>query len=255
MADKPKLKAGAKNRLKFKLDMRWLVLVLLAIIAGMLAFWRPWQPGTSGRSIDVSGQAEVEAEPDEFVFSPVFEKTGSNQATLKDDVADLVDEAISALKALGVEDKDIKLSAYGGDNYYYVYPAERDGTYRVSATLTVTSKSRDMAQTIQDYLDTTSASGQLTPVVQFSKDKSRELESQARQEAIADARAKAEHSTNLLGAKLGKVLEVSETSGFDIFPMASRAEIAQDSSSSQGLPVQPGLNQFTYSVNVKFEIR
>lgn len=255
MADKPKLKAG-KNKLKLSLDLRWLVLALLAVIAGMLAFWRPWQSVASGRSIDVTGQAMVEAEPDEYVFNPVFEKSGRDQAALKDEVADLVDEAISALKALGVEDKDIKLSAYGGDNYYYVYPGERDGTYRVSATLTITSKSRDMAQTIQDYLDTTSASGQLTPVVQFSEDKNRELESQARQEAIADARAKAEHSASLLGARLGKVLEVSETPGFDIFPVASRAEIAQDGGgNSQSLPVQPGLNQFNYNVNVKFEIR
>ncbi|HEX9595003.1 MAG TPA: SIMPL domain-containing protein [Candidatus Saccharimonadales bacterium] len=233
----------------------WLVWVLIVVIIGMLAIWRPWTSADSGRSVSVSGQATVESEPDEFVFSPTFELEGEDQAALTANITDSVEETIDALKALGVEDKDIKLNAYGGENYYYVYPAQREGEYRVTATLTISSDSRDEAQTIQDYLATTSASGQLTPSVQFSEAKQKELESQAREQAIADARTKAEQSASLLDARLGKVLEVSESSGFDIYPVDSTAELRADGSESSGLPVQPGQNKFTYSVSVKFQIR
>lgn len=247
--------ANSKQSIKFDINPMWLVWALMAVIIGMLAIWRPWASADSGRSVSVSGQATVEAEPDEFVFNPTFELEGEDQAKLTKNVTDTVEETIAALKALGVEDKDIKLNAYGGENYYYIYPAQREGEYRVTATLTVSSDSRDEAQTIQDYLATTSASGQLTPVVQFSEAKQKELESQAREQAIADARAKAEQSASLLDAKLGKVLEVSESSGFDIYPLDSTTELRTDGNEASGLPVQPGQNEFTYSVEVKFAIR
>jgi len=247
----------SKSKLSLNLDLRWLVLALIIIIGGMLALWRPWQANNAGRSVSVSGQATIEAEPDEYVFSPSFELTGSDQNQLTAQISETVDEAVAALKALGVKDSDIKLSAYGGDDYY-LYPTGTSGQYRVSANLSVSVDSLELAQQIQDYLATTKAAGQLTPIAQFSEAKRKELDGQAREQAIADARTKAEQSAVLLNAKLGKVLEVSEAGSWDFIPMpyaADGREAVTSDSAAAGLPVLPGTNDYTYSLNVKFSIR
>lgn len=245
------------SKLSLSIDFKWIALVLAGVIVAMLVMWRPWQSRGADRTVAVTGQATIKAEPDEYVFSPSFELKGPDQAKLTAAITDTVDETVTALKALGVEDSDIQLNAYGGDDYYYVYP-ESSGQYRVSATLIVTIDSLELAQKIQDYLGGTKATGQLTPSARFSEAKQTELESQAREQAIADARAKAEQSAGLLDATLGKVLEVSESSGLDVYPLLEgrgAADVAVDSDGAGGLPVLPGQNEFTYSVSVKFAIR
>lgn len=247
--------AVGNQKISLSFNLVWLTWLLGLIIIGMLVMWRPWQAETANRSIAVSGQSTISAQPDEFVFYPTFELTDSDQAQLKARITNLVDETVAALKAIGVTDSQIKLNAYGGEDYYFVYPGDKDSDYRVSATLTVTSTSQEQSQSIQDLLINTDAQGQLTPTVQFSESKRQELETQAREEAIANAKTKAEQSASLLGAKLGKVIEVSESSNFDVIPVDQRATEVSPDGAAADLPVLPGENEFSYFVNVKFAIR
>jgi hypothetical protein len=249
------------NTVNLKLDLRYVVIFLLVVIAGMLAFWRPWSSSTSAdRTISETGDATIKATPDEYVFYPSFESTVSDQTAAKAEVTKTTNEVVDKLKELGVKEEDLTLTVYGYDDYDYTmmyYPSGEPDKFTASASIEIVVSDKDLAQKVQDYLDTTSAKGQLTPQAQFSESKQAELESQARQEAIDDAKAKAEQSAGLLGAKVGDVLTVSEGSGFDIYPLmrSGTDATAEDIAVSSTLPILPGQNEFSYTVSVTFALR
>ncbi len=62
------------------LDVRVLCIVLLVVIVGMLAAWKPWQRTNSGRTVYVVGEAKLQAEPDEFVFYPNYQFENADQS-------------------------------------------------------------------------------------------------------------------------------------------------------------------------------
>jgi uncharacterized protein YggE len=59
-----------KTKLSISLDYKWLSLFLAAVIAAMLIVWKPWQSkaDSGSRTIDVTGQATIKSQPDQFVF-------------------------------------------------------------------------------------------------------------------------------------------------------------------------------------------
>ncbi|HUC20883.1 MAG TPA: SIMPL domain-containing protein, partial [Candidatus Polarisedimenticolaceae bacterium] len=95
---------------------------------------------------------------------------------------------------------------------------------------------------------------QLTPQPSFSEAQKEELTRKAEAKAIANAREKADTLATNLDAKRGKVITVTNQN--DIpgpYPMVSKA--ADSASSSASLPVQPGINEFSYQVSVKFALQ
>lgn len=241
-----------KNRLA---KFLWLVVVvLLSAIIVMLALWKPWANEGSDRTIQVSGQATIKAEPDEFVFYPSYDFKNADKTKALADLTAKSDEIVAQLKKLGVADNKIKTNADGYEKGLY-YPVETstDTTYTLTLTITLTDK--ELAQKVQDYLVTTTPSGAVTPQAAFSEEKQKKLESQARAEAEKDARGKAEDSAKNLGFKLGKVKDISESGfGGPISILEGQALSAEDASSAQ-LTVQPGENELTYSLSVTYFIK
>jgi uncharacterized protein YggE len=246
------------QKLNLQLDLRWVVLALLAVIVLLVLLWRPWDVTTSAdaRTIEVTGEAKVSAEPDEYVFSPNYTfKNDSKETALKELTAK--SEAVTAgLKALGLPDSAIKSdsSGYNGGVYYYD-ETNRDYVYTLGFTVKVTDEKQ--VQKIQDYLVTTSPTGSVSPAATFSTEKRKELESQARDEATLEARAKADQSAKNLGFKVVKVKTITDGSLGGIYPYATHSMAAEDSvkSSAPELTVQPGENELNYVVTVVYYIR
>lgn len=236
-----------KGSITLKFDYRIVSAVLLVIIVGMLAFWQPWNR-TSDRTVEVTGEATLKAEPDEFVFSHSYEfKNADKQAALSD-LSKKSDEVIAKLKELGVADSQIKTNSSG-----YDYPYYKDGTSTPTYTLslTITLASKDMAQKVQDYLVGTSPTGSVSPQATFSETKRKELESQARDQATKDARTKADQSAKNLGFSVGAVKTVNDGAGFGGIAYPTMRGLAED---SLKLSIQPGENDLNYSVTVVYFI-
>ncbi len=236
---------------------KWLHIVLLIAILGLLLWSKPWDTNGSGdtvRTIRVSGEATIDAVPDEFVFYPRFEQTGTDQEALKTRLTKQANDAVEAIQNLGVPEDKISLDASSYDRWYW----EDDEEGVLSAQITATVNDRELAQEVQDYLLTTSAKGQLTPQPTFSKDKQKQLESEAVAEASKDARSKAEAQAALFDAQLGDVVTVDQGRGFDeAYPYlndGAELSFAEDSVSST-LPVLPGEDEYTQNVNVTYELR
>lgn len=245
------------NKSHIHLDLRIVVLILLAVIAGLLLLWKPWDRTTSDRTIEVTGTATLKATPDEYIFSPTYEFNNADKTKALDALTAKSDQIVAELKKLGVADSKIKTNAADYQSGGYFPPISPDGssnTYTLSLSVTVDSK--DLAQKVQDYLITTAPSGQVTPQPAFSTAKQKQLESQARAEAEKDARTKADQSAKNIGFKIGKVKTVSEYSGFGgPVPLQGGALSSDESDSSTQLTIQPGENELTYSISVTYFIK
>lgn len=239
--------------------LKWLQFVLLVAVLGLLLWSQPWKESGSSaaaRKITVTGEATLDAEPDEYLFSPYFEAKGTEQEEIKDALNTKANEAVKKLKELGIADNKIKVDSSSYD--YWFFEPGQEGTLTVSLQVTVNDKAK--AQEVQDYFTTLDLKGQLTPQATFSKAKQKELEAQATEEAGKDAKAKAEKQAGLVNAKIGKVIEVSQgSSGGYPMPLMATAEgdAAQRDAklSVSSLPVMPGENKFSWSVNVTYELK
>ncbi len=242
------------KRHKFTLDLRFIVLLLLAVIAGMLVMWKPWDPTSANdQTISVTGEAKLTDTPDEFVFYPNYEYENDDKDAAIKELSAKSEEVINKLKELGVANEKIKSGSSGNDYKPYFTPDDGKTTYTLQ--LTVTANSAELAQKVQDYLVTTTPTGNISPQANFSEEKRKSLEEKARDQATKSARAKAEQSAKNLGFKIGKVKSVNDGSGFDIMPMDVRTLEVSDAASSSTLAVQPGENDLHYSVTVVYYIK
>jgi uncharacterized protein YggE len=258
--------APKKPGLQILLGWRLLALLLLLVIVIMLAFWKPWQAQVkaSDRTISVTGSSTITAEPDEFVFSPTYDftSTGTDKKAAIAGLTSRSNEIVATLKGMGVPSNKIKTNADGYNNGYYL-PIVENGTTTDTLSLTITIDNKDLAQKVQDYLVSTSPTGQITPDANFSDAKNKQLESQGRDQATKDARAKADQSAKNLGFKVAGVKTVNDGSGFGSFPgcggrgVFCASDLQNSSSASPSTPslsVQPGENKLDYSVTVVYYI-
>lgn len=240
------------QKLTLSLDLRLVCAALLAIIAVMLGLWQPWDSNTARRTISVTGTGKITATPDNYQFNPSFQKATS--AELNAQVA-----AVTArLKELGVAEKDISLqsSSFSAPKTMIAPAPEQDANY---AYITIKVSTKELAQKVQDYITTTDAEGQLTPYPNFSDDKLKQLQEEARDKALTDAKTKAVKTAGNLNAKLGKVVEFKDAeNSFGVYPLAG-SEKAIDSAerpSVQGsVPIYPGEQEISVSVQAVFEIK
>lgn len=241
-----------KQRLSFSIDLRKVVWLLLAVIAGMLMMWRPWEgAGASDRTIDITGEARVTAVPDEFAFYPSYNFNNTDPQAALDAVTKKSEEVVAKLKELGVPESKIKVNSSGYDNK--AYPERAEGEARIyNLSLTITVGDKALAQKVQDYLITTNPTGAITPQPSFSEAKRKELEDEARDAATQDARRKADQMAKNLGFRLGKVKAVSIQPDYRILPLGVEAS---DAVATKSLQLLPGENDLTYTVTVTYYIR
>lgn len=251
---------GANSRMTISVDYKKISIALLILIVLLIALWRPWQTHYSDKSrvISVTGQTTISATPDEYIFYPSYQISDSDNETALNAMTTKSEEVVAGLKKLGVSDKKIKTDSNGYDNLYISAPEEDQTTYTLNLTVSVSD--RKLAQKVQDYLLTTTPTGNVTPQASFSDKKRTSLESSARDAATKDARKKADQMATNLGFKVGAVKSVADDNGFNaISPYVVKGSgldmaVAPERSSTS-LSLQPGENELDYSVTVTYYIR
>ncbi len=255
----PELKP--KNHQSMSVDLRLLVGVLLVVIVAMLFVWKPWSTqANTGQTITVNGSATLTAAPDQYVFNPQYEFKNADKAVALAALNTKSNELVAKLKSLGVADKNIKSNSSGYDNSTYY--DETNKTFMYTLNLTVTVSDAKLTQKVEDYLVTTSPSGQVSPTADFSTARRKQLESQARDQATKEARTKADQSAKNLGFHVGKVKTVTDSGfgggggggcggGICMLQGATKDSVA----SAPNLKVQPGQNNLDYSITVVYYLR
>lgn len=213
--------------------------------------------GTSGRdTISIGGEGKVSAKPDLALAnlgvttdSPTV-KDGQTQNTQK------MNAIIAAIKAMGVEDKDIQTSNYSiYPKYDYSNGKTTLSGYTVSQQVTVKVRNLD---SVGDVLAKAGDLGaNQVNGVSFTIDDPTSLQADARMKALEDARKKADVLARALGLTIVKVVTFSESSGnVPPVPIPYMADKAYGIGGG-GIPsptVESGSLDVTSDVTVTFEV-
>ena len=121
--------------------------------------------------------------------------------------------------------------------------------------ITVTAKVRDINTTSKVVDDAITAGGNDVQVqnIAFTIDNPDDLKKQARQAAVADAKAKAQTLATESGVTLGSPISISETSAVAPIPFDARAGAAAGAAPST--PIEPGTQDVTVDVSVTWSIK
>lgn len=243
---------------KFTLSINFKVLLGLALFFGLgfgLAWWSPWSD--SGRTVTVTGESTITAQPDEFIFNPYYTASAKDRTQATTAVRKTGDQVVAKLKGLGVAEEDLKtdISAYD----FSLRPEESQASkFEASYALTITLDNEELAQKVFDYLLTTKAQGTISPQVGFSNDTRTNLKSEARKAAVNNARVQADEIAAELGQTIAQAISIEEVSGFDVIPYyggGAEGRPAADSLTLETSELLPGQQDLTFSVKVVFNLR
>jgi len=208
------------------------------------------------RYITVVGKGEVSLTPDIAQVNVGAEATAETVSEAKAEVDSRMEAILAALKEMGIAEKDIQTSQYS--IYYEREPvfgpareessSEAGGLYRVSNMLNVTIREIERAGEVVDAAVEAGANRMYG--VSFTVSETVEWESEAREKAMADARARAEELAGLAEVTLGEVLSVSEVVGSG--PVVMEKEIMAAFGGGGG--IVPGELEFGTQIQVSFAI-
>jgi len=227
--------------------------VIVCLLVPVALAQRGPAPGSAG-GVTVTATGTAYGEPDEASFDAGVSALNADVQTATTRVSEQVSSLMDALRAAGVAERDIRTSSFT------VYPEPaygrngqlREMRYRVANTLHVTV--RDPAQ-LGALLGSSVEAGanEVSNVVYTFADRSA-LERQAREQAMANAREKAEQLAQFGGTELGQVQRIIE--GRDnAAPFADEdfaIEAASLASGKFDVPVSSGELAVTIAVQVTF---
>ncbi len=235
----------------------WLAAIglVLLLAAVSLSGCTTIESNSQQEGIWVSGEGKVTVTPDIATLSLGVEAQAATVAEAQSQAAEAMDRVINALTDHGVEEKDIQTQYF---NIEQVTSWDKDTGeeivvgYRVTNMVTAKIREIDKAGSIIDAV--AAAGGDFTRInnISFSVDDPSPYYDEARQEAVADARAKGEQLAELAGVKLGKPTYISEWASY---PASSR-EIYYGGAVPvpAATPISPGELELTISVQVAYAI-
>ncbi len=232
-----------------------ILIAILALGAAGAALVRPSaaqaQPGVTGMpQITVIGTGEVRITPDTATVQIGVETTAPTTQEALSQNSTQVNAVIEQIKALGVEEKDIQTSGFN------IYPTYNDDGrqvtgYTVHNQVSVTIRNLADAGSLLDKV--VQAGANRIYGINFSVADTNSVLAQARDNAIVDAKARAERMATQAGASVGQVLVITEIIGASPvvpMPMAERVLGA-----GNAVPVQAGEQSYTAQVQVTYELR
>ena len=214
--------------------------------------------GGQQSGIWVSGEGEVTAVPDIATLRLGIEAQEATVDEAQAKAAEAMDGVMSALKDNGVAEKDIQ-TQYFSIHKVTRWDREEDEEvilgYRV--TNMVTAKIREIGEAGSIIDVVVGAGGDLVRVdnIAFSVDDPSVYQEEARQMAMADAQAKAEHLAKVGGVGLGKPTYISESIYMPspIYPRAM-VEEAMPAPAAPPTPITPGEMEISLTVQVAYAI-
>ena len=222
------------------------------------------QSGIANSGIWVTGQATLEIPADVAQVSIGVESRETTVSAARQNAAAAMEKVLSAIKENGVSEDDIVTTNFN------IYPQTiwvevsdalgrhsepRITGYTVSNTVQITVRDIDNLSPVVDAAAT--AGGDLIRInsIQFTVDDSSVFGAQMRQQAAADALAKADVYARAMGVTLGQLVYLTEI-GSDV-PMARsfpQAEMAMMDSGFKSTPISAGDVNLSVTVQAVFAI-
>jgi uncharacterized protein YggE len=208
-------------------------------------------------SVSVTGFGEASGTPDVAYIQLGVDKTSQDVGQAVSDTNKTMEGVMAALDQFGVAKEDIQTTGFN------VWPEDRydpqtgmptgERVYHVQNMVNI--KVRDISQTGKVIESALNAGANQVFGLSFGIDDTSALEAEARTDAVADAKARAEQLAGALGLKIGDPIIVSESYG-DVSPQYAmeRAAYAGVGGGGGTPPVSEGQLMVSATVSVTFEL-
>jgi hypothetical protein len=203
----------------------------------------------------VTGQGKVAVVPDIATLRLGVEAREASVAEAQTQAAEAMERVMNALTDHGVAEKDIQT------RYFSISPVTKWNRETEEETVVgsrvrnlVTAKIRNIDK-IGVIIDAVAeAGGDLIRIdsISFSVDDPSDYYQEARKEAVADAKAKAEQLAKLAGVSLGKPIYISE--GMQVPPIYTRGVVYEEAIPGAETPISPGEMEISLTVQVVYAI-
>ena len=164
----------------------------------------------TGRSIQVSGTAVVNVIPDRVLIQLGIQSNGRTPQLVEAANSATINKIIRAVKAQGVDEKDIVTDMYVIQPLYEDYDSLQIKGYRIYNIVAITL--RDISKVNKIISVSLGAGANQVVDVEFYLSNLRKYRDQARDLAIKAAQEKAQDLTSAAGTKLGCVMNIYENS-------------------------------------------
>lgn len=202
-------------------------------------------------TVSVNGEGTVKVVPNQVTIRMSVENSGDDPIALKTLNDKAIDGILQHIKRSDVEAKDVQ-TQYVNLNKRYDYNTK---TYSYQATQTITLLLKDLTK--YDALISGLMQRGINRIdgITFGSSKSDDLQSQARRNAVANAKMKAEEYAAVLNQKIGKAIQISEQGSFSPPLPMLRAQAMMMSSDSTGETLAVGEMEIIAKIQVVFELQ
>ncbi len=218
--------------------------------------------------IAVNGTGEVYAKPDIASFSFSVVEEGKTVKDAQDKATKKMNSILDAIKSMGIDDKDVKNTSYYSNPKYeynqvacsnlYCPPGKQVLVgYEVSQSISVKVRNTEKAGealTKVGELGASNISG-----LDFIVDDIEKVKAEAREKAVADAKAKAKVLAKTLGVNLDTVVNFYENGDYQppvMYAMDSKMGGARVENQAVSVPSIPtGENKIVSNVTITYEVK
>jgi len=162
----------------------------------------------SARSVQVSGTAVVNVVPDRALIQLGVQSNGKSPKEAQAKNSTTISQVTKALKAQGIDSKDIATDWYTIEPLYEDYDSLRIKGYRIYNVVAITL--RDVEKTNDVIIAAMQAGANQVVNVEFYTSELRKYRDQAREMAMKAAAEKAQALAHAAGAETSCVLNISE---------------------------------------------
>ncbi len=210
------------------------------------------------RTIVVTGTAEISVAPDICYMSFTVETKDKSAIKAYNENNEIMNKVNAAVKALGIEAKDLNTSEFSIiPQYYYDEKSSKnlfDG-YLVHNTLNV--KVRELSK-VGKILDAAVNSGAtMVQGVSFTVENPKKYNVELREQAIKAAYAKASQMATLTGLKLAKPISISEAEPNNYYQYYAQANVMSSMYRDGGESspsIEAGEFKVTHTVYITYEV-
>ncbi len=252
-----------------------IIVILCVIVITWVAKCFMMQPFRGSQieipKITVSGSGEMNVSPDTAKFTATISKDAKTMAEAQKKASEQGNALIEKLIAVGISEKDIKTEGFNAYPKYenraeiampcsmnYCPPVNSNPVivgYTVSHTYSIKVRDLDKASDIAKLITDANISSVSGP--EFVVDDSVAVKNEARDKAIADAKAQAKILAQQLGVRLGKIVDFQVVDGGNYpMPMYDARMVSAGSAEKTMSPdIMPGETTIKTQVMITYQIR
>lgn len=253
-----------KNKRFLVMGMALVLLVPVLALAGCAAAYpaaasgiQEIKIGGQQEGIWVNGRGEVTAVPDVAVVNLGVQAQADTVAAAQEQASSAMDSVMAALKNHGIAEKDIQTTGFNiwqRTRWDSNRQEEHVTGYQVSNNIQVKIRQIDDTGVVLD--DIVAAGGDNIRVhgIYFEVDDPSVYLDEAREKAVADAKARAEQLAEFAGVNLGRATYISESMSTPVIYRGMDMVWEEAGMPAPTTPIEPGETTITVTVQIIYEI-